>query len=109
MEMDQEIEMEKNLPTHKKLYGYVACGAIMFATAFSDANTHTTESDSVNPVATHMNTTLDSPSDIPNHNKRIYFIEGKPVVLDTSKQGWAVEILLKGAPKDQPSYISFSE
>ncbi len=107
--MDQELKMEKNLPTHKKLYGYVACMAIMFATAFSDADTWATKNIDPSPISDHINTSLDSPSDIPNHNKRVYFIEGQPVVLDTSKQGWAVEILLKGAPKARPSHISFSE
>jgi len=101
--------MEKNLPTHKKLYGYVACMSIMFATAFSDANTHSLESIDAKHNSAHVNTVLNASYDIPNHNKRVYFIEGKPVVLDTSRQGWAVDILLKGAPKGQSAHISFSE
>ena len=88
--------MTQHIKNSKRTYGYMSCMAIMFAMALtypSQTKTKTKVRDV--PAAEGVLHTDLSSSSMPIRAKRVYYIDSKPVTVDTSKQGWAVDLLIE--------------
>ena len=79
----------------KKLYGYMTCITLMLVMI----STHPTQTEASKSEKTYI-TESALKTDIKDlektgvQSKRIYFIDNQPITVDTSKQGWAVDLLL---------------
>ena len=88
--------MTQHIKNSKRTYGYMSCMAIMFAMALTYPSQTKTKTEVHNmPEAEGVLRTDLSSSSLPVRAKRIYYIDSKPVAVDTSKQGWAVDLLLE--------------
>lgn len=80
---------------NKKFYGYFSLFAILFFFANNVAGNSSLEK--IDQIEKNETTNTKKKNEIfpTTNSNRIYFVDGKARTVDVSKNGWAVDILLK--------------
>lgn len=82
----------------KKLYGYMTCVTLMFAmitTNPAKSNENKNEIDCKVPDVQAYSASNFKKKASGVNAVRVYYVDNQPVTVDTSQQGWAVDILMQ--------------
>lgn len=85
--------MKKQIEHSKRTYGYMSCVTLLFIMAMS----YPAKTDIISENNSQAQQEISSKKEmkIPSYGKRTYYMGDKPVTVDTSKSGWAVDLLLE--------------
>ena len=107
MEMDTAINPKKH--NHKKVYGYLGCFIILASMItgelpqfHKESQDIETTSPSIQPAKNLKNNTstfgkVTFNTEAPN---RVYFVNDQPVQIDTTREGWIVELMYAQKKKE---------
>ena len=80
----------------KKLYGYMTCVTLMFVMISTHpSQTNATINESPKADIEKFKAKGKDSGQTGVQTKRIYFVDNQPVTVDTSKKGWAVDLLIR--------------
>ena len=87
--------MTQQVIQRKRAAGYMSCMILMFAMASSYPASERANSE---PADIEISVSKDIPGsykNIPKQSQRVYQVDNKIISVDTSKEGWAVSLLLE--------------